>query len=64
MSRLARSWTQAKAEERALITPEYAYLTDLRHKRADADWKTLRRSKARSALETLARIAPVSGRID
>jgi hypothetical protein len=55
----ARSWTKAKAEERRLLTPEYAYLTDLRHQRAAGDWKALRRAKARSALKTLARIAPV-----
>jgi hypothetical protein len=55
----ARAWTKAKAEEHRLLTPEYAYLTDLRHQRADSDWKALRNAKAKSALETLARIAPV-----
>lgn len=55
----ARSWTKAKAEQHRLLTPEYAYLTDLRHQRADDDWKALRKAKAKSALETLARIAPV-----
>src|SRR5262245_45632101 len=55
----ARSWTKAKAEQHRLLTPEYAYLTDLKHQRADGDWKRLRRAKARSALKTLARIAPV-----
>jgi hypothetical protein len=55
----ARSWTKAKAEEHQLLTPEYAYLTDLKHHRADGDWKALRKAKAKSALETLARIAPV-----
>jgi hypothetical protein len=55
----ARSWTRAKAEEHRLLSPEYAYLTDLRHQRAHGDWKALRRAKAKSALETLARIAPV-----
>ena len=55
----ARSWTKAKAEEHRLLTPEYAYLTDLRHQRADGDWKALRKAKAKSALETLARILPV-----
>ena len=55
----ARSWTKAKAEEHRLLTPEYAYLTDLRHQRADGDWKALRKAKAKSALETLGRIAPV-----
>ena len=52
----ARSWT--KARERTLVTPEYAYLTDLQRQRADGDWKKLRRAKAKSALKTLARIAP------
>ena len=55
----ARSWTKAKAEEHRLLTPEYAYLTDLRHQRAGGDWKALRKAKAKSALDTLARIAPV-----
>ena len=55
----ARSWTKAKANQHRLLTPEYAYLTDLRHQRADGDWKALRKTKAKSALETLARIAPV-----
>ena len=62
----ARSWTKAKAEEHQLLTPEYAYLTDLRYQRTDGDWKALRKAKAKSALETLARIAPVrvvSGRL-
>ena len=54
----ARSWTKAKAEEHRLRTPEYAYLTDLRHQRADDDWKALRKVKATSALKMLARIAP------
>jgi hypothetical protein len=55
----ARSWAKAKAEEHQLITPEYAYLTDVRHQRAGGDWKALRKAKAKSALQTLARIAPV-----
>jgi hypothetical protein len=55
----ARSWTRTKAEQHRLLTPEYAYLTDLRHQRADGDWKALRKAKAKSALATLARIAPV-----
>jgi len=58
----ARSWTKAKAEEDRLLTPEYAYLTDLRHQRAGGDWKALRKAKAKSALKTLARIAPVGAR--
>jgi hypothetical protein len=59
LEEFARSWTKAKAEEHKLLTPEYAYLTDLRHHRADGDWKALRKAKAKSALETLGRIAPV-----
>ena len=54
----ARSWTKSKADEHRLLTPEYAYLTDLKHHRADSEWKALRKAKAKSALETLARIAP------
>jgi hypothetical protein len=55
----ARSWTKAKAEQHRLLTPEYAYLTDLRHQRAGGNWKALRKARAKSALEALARIAPV-----
>jgi hypothetical protein len=58
----ARSWTTAKAEQHRLLTPEYAYLTDLRNQRAVGDWKALRKEKARSALETLLRIAPACAR--
>ncbi len=55
----AQSWTKAKAEQHRLLTPEYAYLTDLKHQRADGDWKALRNAKAKSAIDTLSRIAPV-----
>ena len=58
LEEFARSWTKARAEQHRLLTPEYAYLTDLQHQRADGDWKALRTAKARSALKTLARIAP------
>ena len=58
----ARSWTKAKAEEHRLLTPEYAYLTDLKHQQAGGDWKALRNVRAKSALKTLARIAPVPER--
>ena len=54
----ARSWMKAKAEQHRLLTPEYAYLTDVKRRRADDSWKALRTSKAKAALETLARIAP------
>jgi len=53
-----RSWMKAKADEHRLLTPEYAYLTDVKHGRADDNWKALRTAKARSALKTLTRIAP------
>jgi hypothetical protein len=55
----AKSWMQSKTEEHRLLTPEYAYLTDLKHRRANDRWKTLRTAKANSALKTLARIAPI-----
>jgi hypothetical protein len=54
----ARSWTKAKTEQDQMLTPEYAYLTDLKHRRADGAWKALRMAKAKSVLKTLARIAP------
>jgi hypothetical protein len=54
----ARAWTKTRAEQHKLLTPEYAYLTDLQHQRAGDGWKALRTAKARSALATLARIAP------
>ena len=54
----ARSWMKAKTEQHRLLTPEYAYLTDVKHRRADDDWKALRTAKAKSALKTLARITP------
>jgi hypothetical protein len=54
----ARAWTKAKADQHRLLTPEYAYLTDLRHRRANADWKKERRIKAKSVLATLEKIAP------
>jgi hypothetical protein len=57
----ARSWTKAKTEEDRLLTPEYAYLTDRKHQRAEGDWKALRTAKAKSALKTLTRIAPARG---
>ena len=56
----ARAWTKGKAEQHRLLTPEYAYLTDLQHQRADGNWKALRKAKASSALKTLTRIAPVA----
>jgi hypothetical protein len=58
LEEFARAWTKAKTEEHRLLTPEYAYLTDLKHRRADDEWKALRKAKAASALQTLARIAP------
>ena len=53
LEEFAQSWTKAKAAQHELLTPEYAYLTDLRHKRAGSDWKALRIAKAKSALRIL-----------
>jgi hypothetical protein len=57
LEEFAEAWTNTKAEEHRLLTPEYAYLTDLKHQRADGDWKALRKAKAASALKMLARIS-------
>jgi hypothetical protein len=56
LAEFARAWTKAKADEHQLLTAEYAYLTDLKHKRAGTDWKSVRKAKAKSALQTLAKI--------
>jgi len=53
----ARAWTNSNANRDRLLTAEYAYLTDLQHKKAGSGWKSLRIAKARSALQTLGRIA-------
>ena len=54
----SRSWMKAKTVEHRLLTPEYAYLTDVKRRRAGDKWRALRAAKAKSALKTLARIAP------
>ncbi len=56
LEEFARAWMNARTED--LLTPEYAYLTDLKHQRADGNWKALRNAKAKSALKMLERIAP------
>lgn len=53
----ACAWTTANANRHQLLTPEYAYLTDLQHKQAGSDWKNRRKAKAKSALQTLARLS-------
>ena len=60
LAEFARAWVKTKADQHLLLTPEYAYLTDLKHQRAEeGDWKALRTAKAKSALKMLAKIAPV-----
>jgi hypothetical protein len=56
IAEFAQAWTKAKAEEHKLLTPEYAYLTDLKHGQAGTGWKALRTAKARAALQTLAKL--------
>jgi hypothetical protein len=58
LAEFARAWTETDADRHSLLTPEYAYLTDLQHKQAGTDWKDVRNAKAKSALRTLAQIAP------
>jgi len=55
---VARAGTRATADRHWLLSAEYAYLTDRKHKRAGNDWKSLRKAKAASVLRTIARIAP------
>jgi hypothetical protein len=49
----AGAWSSAHASGRDLVVPEYAFLTDLRYGRADADWKAKRARKAGAVLATL-----------
>ena len=49
----ARAWMAAKQGKRDLLTGEYAYLTDLRKKRAGTDWKAMRQARAASVLKAL-----------
>jgi len=56
ITEFAQAWTHAHANKHQLLTAEYAYLTDLQHKRAGSDWKSQRKAKAKSALQTLARL--------
>jgi hypothetical protein len=56
LAEFARAWTSANANRHELLTPEYAYLTDLQNKQAGSDWKSQRKAKAKSALQTLAQI--------
>jgi len=58
LAQFARAWTNATADRHLLLTAEYAYLTDLQHKRTGDDWKNLRKAKAQSALRTLRRLLP------
>jgi len=61
LAQFAEAWVKAKSDEHKLLTPEYAYLTDLQRNQAGSDWKQVRIARARSALETLERIGPVPG---
>src|SRR4029453_7894291 len=45
LGEFARAWSKAKADQHRLLTAEYAYLTDLKQKRAGSDWKSLRKAK-------------------
>ena len=56
LAEFAQAWITAKADEHNLLTPEYAYLTDLKRKQGGSDWKAKRQARAGSALEMLARV--------
>lgn len=52
-SEFAAEWLSAEQGGESMVSPEYAYLTDLQAGRADPDWKALRRQRARRALSRL-----------
>ena len=56
LAEFARAWTRSNADRRWLITAEYAYLTNLKRKCADSEWKSLRKAKAESDLRTIAKL--------
>jgi hypothetical protein len=56
LAEFAQAWTTANAKKHELLTAEYAYLTDLQNRQAGRDWKSQRKAKAKSALQTLAKI--------
>ena len=56
LAEFAEAWITAKADEHNLLTPEYAYLTDLKRQQGGSDWKTKRKARAGLALEMLARV--------
>jgi hypothetical protein len=55
--RFAEAWLSAKDGRRDLLSPEYAFLTDLRRGGAGADWKAMRRHKAQNVLAALDELA-------
>lgn len=62
-SSFAKAWVHAKTRSHELLTPEYAYLTDLQKKQAGKDWRVVRQYKAARALKVLKGISesdPVS----
>ena len=56
LEQFARRWAKANAKQARLLTAEYAYLTDLQRGQAGSDWKSVRKTKAASALRTLKRV--------
>lgn len=49
----AAEWLAAEQSGESLVSPEYAYLTDLQAGRTDTDWKTHRQRRAQRALSRL-----------
>ena len=56
-AQFADAWTTATDDRRDLLTPEYAFLTDLQRGEATSDWKAVRQRKADAVLATLADLA-------
>lgn len=58
VAEFAAAWTSATRDQRNLVTPEYAFLTDLQRGEAGAGWRAVRKRKAQAALATLDRLGP------
>jgi hypothetical protein len=56
LEQFAAAWITAKDNQRDVLTPDYAYLTDRQRGEAGADWKAVRQETAERVMATLAKI--------
>lgn len=54
----AAAWIEAGKRSHELVTPEYAFLTDLQRREAGADWKAVRKTNAAHVMQVLDKLIP------